>query len=336
MKEAFPDNTQRKIKQKETQNTHCPDDSDVPSLGDGSDSEPEGGDQFEDESDDEWVNKPEYAVEPEEPLSTDLPGEFKSDEEEDEDEEWVWKLEYDCPPPEPIVPPPPMLDSSEGERIVRERRGKKKLRTKKNKLKTEVGPPTPEHFLTHFRKHPECPVCRECKTPNPQRRAKKNKKKQKVLLSIPEAEHFGNHFLADHKVLNPDDASRHGDVNSLNMIDRATYWSQSFANKTRDKDGVIRFIGRFAGPRTKIYYMYTDNAKDFQAATKEIKITWDPSTAYIGATNGIMERCNRRMNEGTSFNLVQSGFTHEWWPETQDRFNFVWNVTERKRGKITI
>ena len=87
--------------------------------------------------------------------------------------------------------------------------------------------------------------------------------------------------------------------------------------------------------RWKLKYLYTNGAKCFKRSAEDLKTPWDPSTPYIHETNAVIERCNRRIKEGASCLLVQSGLSPEWWPEAVCCFNFQWNVSEIMKGGQT-
>eukprot|EP00973_Karenia_brevis_P043051 5961410-Karenia_brevis.AAC.1 len=60
----------------------------------------------------------------------------------------------------------------------------------------------------------------------------------------------------------------------------------------------------------------------------------DTSLPYRPQTNGVAERAGKRLKEGTSTILVQSGLHGPWWAEAQRDFCFMYNVrTVLKSGK---
>ena len=71
-------------------------------------------------------------------------------------------------------------------------------------------------------------------------------------------------------------------------------------------------IQKFAGPSSVIKYAYTDGAPEFTKAMRDLGIPHDKSTAHRPQTNGVAERAVRRVKEGTSSCLVQSGLNEEW------------------------
>ena len=99
-------------------------------------------------------------------------------------------------------------------------------------------------------------------------------------------------------------------------------------SKTKDADETAAGIKRFLGPQKKAEHVYTDGSKEFKKACEDLQVLHDPSTPYVPETNGIIERVNRRVIEGTSSILSQSGLSVEWWEEAQECFNLLWNATE--------
>ena len=74
--------------------------------------------------------------------------------------------------------------------------------------------------------------------------------------------------------------------------------------------GFQQFLGLHRG---KI--ITTDGLKEFVRAIDDLELTLDPSTPYRPETNGVAERAVRKVKEGTSCALEQSGLSSEWWPK---------------------
>ena len=62
------------------------------------------------------------------------------------------------------------------------------------------------------------------------------------------------------------------------------------------------------GPQFRPEQVYTDGDEVFTKAMRELGWSHDTSTPYQPQTNGIAERAVRRVKEGTSCALVQSGW----------------------------
>ena len=52
------------------------------------------------------------------------------------------------------------------------------------------------------------------------------------------------------------------------------------------------------------------------------------STPHRSETNGIAERAVRRVKEGTSAVLLQSGLNETWWADSMECYTFLRNVTD--------
>ena len=73
--------------------------------------------------------------------------------------------------------------------------------------------------------------------------------------------------------------------------------------------------------RGKPKVIYIDNSMEFGKSCEDLSWDHSTSTSYRSETNGIAERAVRRIKEGTSAVLLQSGLDEEWWAD------FPWNAT---------
>ena len=64
--------------------------------------------------------------------------------------------------------------------------------------------------------------------------------------------------------------------------------------------------------------MYTDNSLEFGKSFEELSWNHCTSTPHRSETHGIAERAVRRVNEGTSAVLLQSGLDNEWWADSME------------------
>ena len=85
---------------------------------------------------------------------------------------------------------------------------------------------------------------------------------------------------------------------------------------------------KFLDPSQKLKVIYTDNSSEFGKSCEEISRTHRTSTPYRSETNGIAERAFRRVKEGTSAVLLQSGLDERWWSDSMDCFCYLRNVQD--------
>ena len=65
-------------------------------------------------------------------------------------------------------------------------------------------------------------------------------------------------------------------------------------------------------PRGILKVIYTDNSLEFGKACEDLSWNHCTSTPHRSETNGIAERAVRRVQEGTSAVLLQSGLDENW------------------------
>ena len=68
---------------------------------------------------------------------------------------------------------------------------------------------------------------------------------------------------------------------------------------------------------------------------EQLQIPHNTSRPYRHENNGVIERAIRRINEGTSCNLYQSGLFEQWWPWAMRCYCFARNVTDRLWNDLT-
>ena len=143
-----------------------------------------------------------------------------------------------------------------------------------------------------------------------------------------EPKEFGDSITADHAILNEETQS--GDANKVALVvhDRATSWQQAFPAKNKSAGETMTHLQRFMGPKIKPKYIFTDNSKELEKAAKDLGWLHDTSTPYRPETNGVAERDVRRIKEGTSAAIVQSGWDEVWWPEAMRCYCFLHNVVD--------
>ena len=172
---------------------------------------------------------------------------------------------------------------------------------------------------TYFPKDRNCEICQRTKIP----RAPCTRRNGGA---VPRAENFGDLIAADHKVLSENCESRNNHRYAVVVQDLATQWIQSYPCKTKTSQETPRSLQKF--PR--------GNQKSFTLtipwnSAKLVKIfSWNhcTSTPHRLETNGIAERAVRRVKEGTSAVLLQSGLDEEWWADSMECYAYLRNIQD--------
>ena len=144
----------------------------------------------------------------------------------------------------------------------------------------------------------------------------------------PRAEKFGDLITSDHNVLNEECESRNNHRYAVVVQDLATQWIQSYPCKTKTSHKRQRSLRKFLEPDRKPKVIYTDNSLEFGKSCEEFSWTHRTSTPHRSKTNGIAERAVRRVKEGTSPVLLQSGLDERWWSDPVECFCYLRNVQD--------
>ena len=110
--------------------------------------------------------------------------------------------------------------------------------------------------------------------------------------------------------------------------DVATQWIQAYPCKTKTSQETQRSLRKFLEPETKPKVIYTDNTLEFGKACEDLSWNYCPSTQHRRETNGVAERGVRRVKEGTSAVLLQSGLNGSWWAVFMECYTYLRNVTD--------
>ena len=107
--------------------------------------------------------------------------------------------------------------------------------------------------------------------------------------------------------------SRETTTGSLVIQDGVTNWIQAFPAPSKNHVEVKKSFQRFLPPSIKPKHVFTDAAPEYKLAFDELGYTADTATPHRPETNGVAERAERRVKEGTSCALIQSGLDYIWW-----------------------
>ena len=169
---------------------------------------------------------------------------------------------------------------------------------------------------THFPKDRKCEICQRTKITRAPRRRRNGG-------AVPRAEIFGDLITADHKVFSENCESRNNHRYAVVVQDLATQWIQAYPRKTKTSQETQRNLQKFLEPERKPKVIYTDNSLEFGKACEDL--SWTP---HRSETNGIAERSVRRVKEGSSAVLLQSGLKESWWAGSMECYTYLRNVTD--------
>ena len=174
---------------------------------------------------------------------------------------------------------------------------------------------------THFPKDRNCEICQRTKiTRAPCIRRNGG--------AVPRAENFGGLITTDHKVLSGNCESRNNHRYAVVVQDLATQWIEVCQCKTTTSQETQRRLQKFLEPDRKPKVIYTDNSLEFGKSCEDLSWNHCTSTPHRSETNGIAERAVRRVKEGTSAVLLQSGLNESWWADSMECYTHLRNVTD--------
>ena len=110
--------------------------------------------------------------------------------------------------------------------------------------------------------------------------------------------------------------------------DSATQWIQAYPCKKQDFTGTPEKLAKVPGTREETKLIHTDNSLEFCKACEDLSWNHCTSTPHRSETNGIAERAVRRVKEGTSAVLLQSGLNESWWADSMECYTYLRNVTD--------
>ena len=146
--------------------------------------------------------------------------------------------------------------------------------------------------------------------------------------AVPRAVNFGDLITADHKVLSDNCESRNNHRYAVVVQDLATQWIQAYPCKNKTSQETQRSLQKFLEPERKPKVIYTGNSLEIRKACEDLSWNHCTSTPHRSETNGIAERAVRRVKEGTSAVLLQSGLNESWWADSMECYTYLRNVTD--------
>ena len=85
---------------------------------------------------------------------------------------------------------------------------------------------------------------------------------------------------------------------------------------------------KFLEPTRKPTVIYSYNSLEFGKSCEELSWNHCTSTPHRSETNGIAERAVRRVKEGTSAVLLQSGLGNEWSADSMECYTYLRNIQD--------
>ena len=85
---------------------------------------------------------------------------------------------------------------------------------------------------------------------------------------------------------------------------------------------------KFLEPPKKPKVIYTDNSSEFGKACEVLSQNHCTSTPHRSETHGSAERAVRRVKDGTSAVLLQSGLNEHWWAYSMECYTYLRNIQD--------
>ena len=145
---------------------------------------------------------------------------------------------------------------------------------------------------------------------------------------VPRAEIFGDMIATDHKILSEASKLHNNHRYAVVVQDLATQWLQAYPCKAKTSQETQKSVMKFLEPTRKPKVIYTDNSSEFGKSCEDVSWNHCTSTPHRSETNGIAERAVRRVQEGTSAVLLQSGLDNEWCADSMESYCFLRNMQD--------
>ena len=110
--------------------------------------------------------------------------------------------------------------------------------------------------------------------------------------------------------------------------DLATQWIPSYPSTTKTSQESQKSLQKFLEPTRKPKVIYTDISLEFGKACEDLSWNHCTSTPHRSETNVIAERAVRRVKEGTSAVLLQSGLDEKWWADSMECCCYLRNIQD--------
>ena len=119
--------------------------------------------------------------------------------------------------------------------------------------------------------------------------------------------------------------------------DLATQWIQSYPCETTTSQATQKNMMKFLEPTRKPKVICTDDFLEFGKSCEDLSWNHCKSTPHRTKTNGIAGGAVRRVKEGTSGALLQSGLGNAWSADSMECYCHLRNIQDLlSEGKDTI
>ena len=115
----------------------------------------------------------------------------------------------------------------------------------------------------------------------------------------------------------------------------ATQWIQSYPCKTKTSQETEKSLQKFLEPARKPKVIYADNSLELGKSCEDLSWNHCRSTPHRSETNGIAERAVRKIKEGTSAVLLQSGLDEKWLADYMECSCYLRNIQDLLSGEKT-
>ena len=105
-------------------------------------------------------------------------------------------------------------------------------------------------------------------------------------------------------------------------------YNHSYPSKSKSSQETQKNLMKFLEPTRKPKVIYTDNSLKLGKYCEDLSWNHSTSTPHGSETNGIAERAVRRVKEGTSAVLLQSGLDEKWWAESMECHCYLRNIQD--------
>ena len=102
--------------------------------------------------------------------------------------------------------------------------------------------------------------------------------------------------------------------------------SEFYPSKTKSAQETTKSLRKFSRPEENPRYIFTDSSPGHTEACEELN--WNHERKTPHRSEGMAERDVRRVKEGTSSILVQSGLEENWWAEAMECYCYLRNVQD--------